>query len=245
MKKSIEQIQQALLDRNFDPHGVDGKMGKNTVQATKDFQHSVGLYVDGVAGPLTLEALFAEEEPKVQVNPVGKSSIPKAWMPKADIDRVIIHWTAGSHQASKTDREHYHILWEFDGTAIRGIPTIDKNDADGAKSGYAAHTLNCNTGSIGVSMCCMAGAIESPFKVGSAPMTKEQWDAMISGVADLCKQYGIPVTDRTVLTHAEVQGTLGIKQRGKWDITRLAFNPSVVGAKACGDLLRRSVAALL
>ena len=76
-------------------------------------------------------------------------------------------------------------------------------------------------------------------------MTKAQWDKLAVVVADLCRFYGIPVTPKTVLSHAEVQGTLGITQRGKWDFTRLAFAPEVKGAKACGDLLRTAVARLL
>ena len=172
-------------------------------------------------------------------------SIPKGWVPKATIQRVIVHWTAGGHRASSADRKHYHLLWEADGTLIKGVPSIDKNSATGIKTGYAAHTLNCNTGSIGVALCCMAGAIESPFSPGSAPMTETQWDAMIWGVAELVRQYGIPITDKTVLTHAEVQPNLGIRQRGKWDITRLAFRKSVVGHRAGGDLLRQQVAAAL
>lgn len=60
-------------------------------------------------------------------------------------------------------------------------------------------------------------------------------------VVGLCRRYDIPVTPRTVLSHAEVQAKLGIKQRGKWDISRLAFDPSVKGAKSCNDVLRASV----
>lgn len=171
-------------------------------------------------------------------------TVPAAWMQAARMDRVIVHWTAGAHKASALDKSHYHVLIEGDGTLVRGTPSIALNEAP-AKKGYAAHTLNCNSGSIGVSMCCMAGAVERPFKAGSAPMTREQWDKMILVVADLCRRYGIPVTSRTVLSHAEVQPNLGIAQRGKWDIARIAFLPDVVGAKACGDLMRRSVAAAL
>jgi len=237
------EIQKALLARGFSPGLLDGKMGDDTEAAVRAFQHSVGLYVDGKPGKLTQAALqsLTEEPP---VTPSG-GNIPASWMPKCDMDRIIVHWTAGHHKASSSDREHYHILWEADGTAVRGIPTIDKNVASGAKAGYAAHTLNCNTGSIGVSMCCMANAVEQPFNAGNAPMTKAQWDAMVKGVAQLCVRYGIPVTRETVLSHAEVQGTLGIKQRQKWDISRLAFDRSVVGATACGNLLRQQVAALL
>ncbi|MGF7055404.1 hypothetical protein GGC47_004615 [Bosea sp. OAE752] len=53
------------------------------------------------------------------------------------------------------------------------------------------------------------------------------------------------MTPKTVLSHAEVQGTLKIAQRGKWDIARLAFDPSAVGAKACGDTFRAATSALI
>ncbi|MDT2024588.1 hypothetical protein [Methylocella sp. CPCC 101449] len=38
---------------------------------------------------------------------------------------------------------------------------------------------------------------------------------------------------------------IGIKQRSKWDISRLAFDPVTVGARACGGELRATVRALL
>jgi len=136
-------------------------------------------------------------------------------------------------------------LIEADATIVRGNPSIALNDAGGTKKGYAAHTLNCNTGSIGVALCCMAGAVESPFTAGSAPMTLAQWQVLPRVVADLCRRYGIPVTPKTVLSHAEVQTNLGIKQKGKWDISRVPPIPSLVGAKACGDALRAAVADLI
>jgi N-acetyl-anhydromuramyl-L-alanine amidase AmpD len=170
--------------------------------------------------------------------------IPEDWMPDAKMQRIICHWTAGAHKASDFDRGHYHILIENDGKLVRGTPSIKLNEAP-VKQGYAAHTLNCNSGSIGISLCCMAGAVEAPFKPGSYPMTQEQWDAMTSVVAELSKKYSIPITEKTVLSHAEVQGNLGIRQRGKWDFTRLAFDLSVKGAKACGDKLRAEAKAKL
>lgn len=246
MKRSLRQIQKRLIELNFSVgrSGADGRMGRDTEAAIRAFQHSRGLFVDGDAGPLTEAALFPDTASDPQTISL-ESSVPADWMPKADIDRVIVHWTAGQHRASSGDREHYHILVESDGRLVRGIPTIDKNDASGARSGYAAHTLHCNTGSAGVSMCAMVGAVESPFSPGPAPLTQAQWDAMTRVVADLCLRYGIPVTDRTVLTHAEVQPSLGITQKGKWDVTRLPFDPKTVGHRAVGDLLRRQVAALM
>lgn len=239
--RSVREYQQALIDRGYDlgPSGVDGKAGKMTAAALEAFQRSEGLEPDGKYGPATEAILFPPAQPTL---PFGKD-IPASWMPKADLDRVIVHWTAGQNRPSSDDVRHYHVLWASDGQPVRGVPTIDKNDASGVRSGYAAHTLNCNTGSIGVSMCGMMGAVESPFSPGPAPLTQVQWDAMIRGVAQLCIRYGIPVTPQTVLTHAEVQGNLGIRQKGKWDVTRLPFDKTVVGARAVGDLLRRQVAA--
>lgn len=170
--------------------------------------------------------------------------IPASWMPKAGMKRVVAHWTAGAHKASALDREHYHFIFQGDGTVVKGDHTVDDN-LNTADGDYAAHTRGCNTGAIGVSVACMAGAVESPFKPGPFPMTKKQWDAMIAGIAELCRFYKIPVGPKTVLSHAEVQGTLGIKQAGKWDFTRLAFDTSIKGAKAVGDRMRAEVAAKL
>lgn len=87
----------------------------------------------------------------------------------------------------------------------------------------------------------MGGAVEARSRPGKYPMTCEQWDAMTAAVAELCRRYPIAVADKTVLSQAEVQNNLGIQQRGKCDITRLAFDPSVVGTKACGDKMRAEV----
>lgn len=158
--------------------------------------------------------------------------------------RIIVHWTGGRHKASALDRQHYHYLIEGDGSVVDGVFPVAANEHP-VGNAYAAHTLNCNAGSIGVAMCCMAGAKEQPFVPGPAPMTAEQWEAMIRVVAQLARQYRIPVTPQTILSHAEVQHNLGIRQRGKWDIARLAFDGSVVGAAACGDKLRAEVRAAM
>lgn len=171
-------------------------------------------------------------------------SIPASWLPAATMKRVILHWTGGAHTASALDRAHYHFILEDDGNAVRGDRSIKDNEAP-IRGNYAAHTRACNTGSIGVSLACMNGATESPFQSGRYPMTEAQWDAMIDFVAGICRAYGIKPTPETVLSHAEVEGNLGIWQRGKWDYTRLSFDPSIKGARAIGDRIRAAVQARL
>jgi hypothetical protein len=240
MKTTLD-IQRRLLSLGYQlpKFGADGLPGDETAAALRQFQQAKGFPATGTVTDETLAALF--HQPAGTVSPLAVSS---SWMPRAAMQRIVVHWTAGAHKASSLDREHYHILIEADGTLVRGVPTIDLNAAP-AKKGYAAHTLRCNTGSIGVSLCCMAGAVEQPFNAGQSPMTKEQWDKLPHVLAALCERYSIEPTSKTVLSHAEVQGTLGIKQRGKWDISRLAFNPSIIGARACGDEFRRATASLL
>lgn len=168
--------------------------------------------------------------------------LPLEWLQPVKMTRIIAHWSAGAYRASDLDKEHYHLIIEGTGNVVRGDHTIADN-VNTSDDDYAAHTRGCNTGSIGVSLACMAGAIESPFNAGKYPMTEAQWARAMDVIAHLASFYKIPVTDKTILSHAEVQPNLGIQQRGKWDFTRLAFDPSVIGAKACGDKMRRDVKA--
>lgn len=226
---TLLDVQRALLARGYDlgPSRDDGLPGPKTFGAMLAVLEKIPLN----SAPIVLPA-----------NPV--LAVPAAWMPWAHMLRIVVHWTAGTNNASADDRAHYHLLLEGDAELVRGTKSILDNlsTTDGV---YAAHTLNCNTQSIGLSLCGMRGAVESPFKAGTAPITRVQWDALPRVLADLCRRYGIPVTPQTVLSHAEVQATLGIKQKGKWDIARLPFDPSVVGARAIGDKFRAATKALL
>lgn len=153
---------------------------------------------------------------------------------------IVVHWTAGSNTVSQIDRDHYHFIVDGAGNVVQGIHSVEDNDNTN-DGDYAAHTRGANSGRIGVGMAGMRGAIERPFESGPSPLTKPQWAAMIKLVASLAKKYKISVTPQTILTHAEVEKTLGIKQKGKWDITRIPFRPDLIGAKACGDFLRAEV----
>lgn len=176
-------------------------------------------------------------------SPAVEYVLPAEWKPAAQMKRIILHWTGGSYVASSLDKACYHFLIEGDLDVIRGRHSIAANNFIAGKTSddYAAHTKGTNTGSIGVSICSMAGATEKPFKAGKYPLTEEQWQCAAEVIAHLARHYGIAVTDKTVLTHAEVQPNLGIQQNGKWDMNRLPFAPGIIGYKACGDDLRRRV----
>lgn len=162
--------------------------------------------------------------------------IPAAWMPRVPMKRFHGHWTAGGHKANSTDVKAYHLLWEGEGKAVRGVD-IAKNSGR-LHDGYAAHTLNANTDAIGGSMCGMMGAVEVPFNPGTAPLTRAQWDAFVRDSAQVLDFYNIPIGKKTSLFHDEVPIHLGIPQRQKWDVSVLPFDMSVRGAVQIGDKWR-------
>jgi N-acetyl-anhydromuramyl-L-alanine amidase AmpD len=145
-------------------------------------------------------------------------------MPACSMQRVIMHWTAGAHKASTLDRAHYHVLIEANGAVVAGDHSIKANAS--RQEPRASHTRGCNTGSIGVAVCCMAGAREQPFDAGPFPMTQLQWTVMAEVVAELCHRYGIAPAPTSVLAHGEVQAVLGIAQLQKWDPLVLPWAPT-------------------
>jgi len=170
------------------------------------------------------------------------ATLPAVDAPSGGLKRIILHWSAGTHNVSALDRSHYHYCVAGDGSIVPGIrrPEDNASTTDGA---YAAHTLNANSGSIGIAMAAMAGATERPFNAGPYPITTPQLDAFCGLAARLARQYGIPNTRATILTHAEVSQTLGIAQRGKWDICWLPSMTGPQNAIAVGDTIRAMIAA--
>ncbi len=154
--------------------------------------------------------------------------------------RIIAHWTGGTYKANAIDRRHYHLIINGDGSIVKGNNPVSANAAIKKGSPYAAHTRGINTGSIGISVACMAKATERDF--GNYKMTKEQWLSMCKEIAKLSKRYNIQITRKNVLSHAEVQRELGIKQNNKWDFTCLPwFSNKILGARVVGDLMRKQV----
>lgn len=169
--------------------------------------------------------------------PVRVRVIPAAWLPaagKGQVHRIILHWTGGGYTPNAFDKLHYHFLINGEGHAVRGPvrPGL-----------YLPHTRALNGGSVGLSIAAMAGAEEGkrPFK---CPVTHLQWERAAQAAAEICHAYGLDVTPRTVLSHAEVTTVYGIEQRGKWDV-RYVGKPGeaeyTMTPKALQEQFRRKV----
>lgn len=153
------------------------------------------------------------------------------------LKRIIPHWSVTKYGFNSLSDKHYHY-------SVNGIGEVKAGDLKpeaniSTKTKYAAHTKGCNTGSIGIACMAMFGA-KSAKNFGPYPITRAQFEGMCEFIAELCIKYDIAVSPKTVLTHAEVEPNLGIKQRGKWDIAVLP-HVNLVGAKACGDYMRKRV----
>lgn len=61
----VTALQERLRRRGFDPGDINGQFNTSTDSAVRAFQQSVGLIVDGQAGPNTIAAL---EMPSVSSN---------------------------------------------------------------------------------------------------------------------------------------------------------------------------------
>jgi hypothetical protein len=155
--------------------------------------------------------------------------------------RIHWHWTAGAPGINPKEADSYNfiITWP-DGKVVEGVP-VEHQRSPLVNGAYAAHTLNANSDAIGIAVDAMAEAKESPFTAGKYPITQAQIDSLIDLSARLGKQYAIPVTRFTMLSHAEIEPTLGIKQNQKWDIMWLPGMRVVGNPIEIGDRLRAKV----
>ena len=212
----------------------------NVVRNVQIWMRDQGIYngpIDGDWGPLSDLAWRAAKAEFPTYTP-AKPAEPKPRY-AGGLVRIIMHWCASTYAAGG-NVDHYHFVIDGDGKLVLGKLKPEDNISTSDKV-YTPHTLNANTGAIGIGMACMTGAVESPFSWGRYPIRQVQVDAMCRQVKTLCDQYGIPIDRRTVLTHAEVQPTLGIKQRGKWDISVLPGDSRARNAIAVGDELRQQI----
>lgn len=164
------------------------------------------------------------------------------------MNHITGHHAASGYTPSKEALKAYHRLIDGDGQVINGVHEIEDNmpGLPMSPGSYAAHTKDLNTGNIGVSILAMGDATWNNPKPPKYPVRNVQIDAYCKEVARLAMKYGIPVTRSHILTHAEVQTTLHIKQRQKWDFD---YDPYYRHTSRdpirIGDELRQEIARLI
>jgi len=150
----------------------------------------------------------------------------------ASLTKIAIHWTAGVYTPNATDKQHYHFLIDGDGKVIKGThkPQDNENCTDG---NYAAHLGGGNTGTIGVAICGMYSS--------SYPIKRVQLEACCKLIAELSKQYSIPIKNTTIFTHSEFgERNPHTTSNGKIDIDKLPCI-ALYTRKECGDWLRNKI----
>jgi len=156
------------------------------------------------------------------------------------MNRIIWHWAASTYAVSAAAHNAYHFNINGAGELVPGRHPVRAN-APGQRlqmGKYAAHTLNLNSGSIGNSVAAMHGAREVPFSVGNFPMTELQIEALLDLTALQVRDYNITISREHTLSHAEVEPTLGVKQRNKWDYMWLPGMSFPRYSVEVGDMLR-------
>ena len=113
----------------------------------------------------------------------------------AEIDHVYLHWTAGHYGQCYDD---YHICIDADGS-------IYLMCEDFTERKY--HTWKRNSESIGIALCCCAGAeAHNGFNadLGDEPPTAEQIEALAEVAAVLSQELELPLYNSNyIMTHCE------------------------------------------
>lgn len=119
-----------------------------------------------------------------------------------------------------------------DGVVHKGNHKPEDN-LDCKDGNYAKHTGGRNTNNIGIAICGMYSK--------DYPIKRKQVESACKLAAELCNKYGIRITNKTVLTHAEVGKMLPHStSAGKIDIINLPCM-AVYGMGNVGNILRNKV----
>ena len=103
--------------------------------------------------------------------------------------KIYLHWSAGHYGQFFED---YHINIDRDGSIYASTDNLSE---------VLAHTYHRNTGAVGVSLACCAGATSNDL--GDEPPTEAAIDAMAKVIAVLCDEFGLEITKDNVMTHGE------------------------------------------
>ena len=103
--------------------------------------------------------------------------------------KIYLHWSAGHYGQFFED---YHINIDSDGSIYASTDDLSER---------LAHTYHRNTGAVGVSLACCAGATSNDL--GDESPTTAQIDAMAKVVMVLCDEFGLEINKDNVMTHGE------------------------------------------
>lgn len=154
--------------------------------------------------------------------------------------KIYLHWSAGHYFQRFGD---YHVNITADGKLY--VSTDNLADT-------LAHTYMRNSGAVGISLCCAAGATTNDL--GDEPPTKEQIEAMAQAVCAVADGLWLTISPEYVMTHGEAADNedgldthlaYGPKSTcERWDLEYLgtdespAFNPYATDGSRGGDVLR-------
>ena len=178
-----------------------------------------------------------------------------------EIDHIYLHWTAGHYGQAYDD---YHLNIDRDGNVYRTCRSL----AD-----EKTHTWRRNGRSIGIALDCgyrasvavPVGAVEEELcgvtagskrlrpllsaevDYGPEPPASPQIECLGRITALLCRHLELPVTEETVMTHAEAAiadgyGPCSGDPEMRWDLWFLPDHKTLNGALYPGGLLLRAKA---
>lgn len=194
----VRRIQRTLSGAGY-PLIQDGHFGAITEEAVKAFQRERGLKDDGIAGPVTLAAIFIAEaqQQKSATDTVSGEGHRLKKTTKRTITEIIVHCSAtpegldytvdqirADHKKQGWSDIGYHVVIYRDGTIHDGRP-MDLIGAHCSKGGH-------NTHSIGV---CYIGGLENQPGVPYAKLkakdtrTHMQKIALMSVLMELREYY--------------------------------------------------------
>lgn len=154
--------------------------------------------------------------------------------------KIYLHWSAG-HYFQKFD--DYHVNITADGKLY--LTTDDLSEV-------LAHTYHRNSGAVGISLCCCAGATTN--NLGDEPPTAEQIESMAQAICAVADGLWLTIDKAHVMTHGEAadneDGLEPHEAYGprttceRWDLEFLgtdespAFDPWATDGSRGGDVLR-------
>lgn len=154
--------------------------------------------------------------------------------------KIYLHWTAGHY--GQYYLNDYHVAIDYDGKIYVDSP-LDE---------VLAHTWKRNTGSVGITLACCAGATSADL--GDEPPTAEQIEAMAQAIVAVADGLWLTIDINHVMTHGEAadneDGIYPHEEYGpkttveRWDLEYLGtdesptFEPWATDGSRGGDVLR-------